>query len=74
MKREAKMSNEILAPPKDEGYDFTEKELNEILTEEELEHFEEGMKLKNRSRPASEVDFERAAKSIALQMDELLSM
>jgi hypothetical protein len=58
---------------RDEGYDFTEKDPGEALTEDENEHFEEGMKLKNTSLPASKIDFERGAKSAALEFDDMLS-
>jgi hypothetical protein len=54
-------------------YDFSNKDPNEVLTKDELEHFDEGMKLKNESRSASTVDFEKAARTVAAELDELLA-
>ena len=56
-----------------EGYDFTGKNPSAVLTQDELEHFDEGMQLKNKSRPAEDVDFARAAKFVAQDLDRLLA-
>jgi len=55
-----------------EKHGFVGKNPNEILTQEELKHFDENMRLKNVSRPASEFDFERAARSVSNDLDRLL--
>jgi hypothetical protein len=57
----------------EEGYDFTGKDPNAVLTQDELDHFDEGMQLKNKSCPADQVDFARAVKSVARDMDRLLA-
>jgi len=49
-------------------YDFSDKDPNAVLTDDELEHFDEGMELKNESGPASEVDFGRAVRSVASEV------
>jgi hypothetical protein len=54
-------------------YDFTGKNPNTVLTPGEIEHFDEGMRLKNKSSPANKFDFERAAQSVVSDMDRLLS-
>jgi hypothetical protein len=54
-------------------YDFTGKSPNAVLTPDEIGHFDEGMRLKNKSFPADKVDFERAARSVVSDMDRLLS-
>jgi hypothetical protein len=56
-----------------EGYDFTGKSPTDVLTQDELEHFDECMQLKNKSRPADEVDFARAAKFVTQDFDRLFS-
>jgi hypothetical protein len=56
-----------------EGYDFTHKDPKEALTQDELDHFEEGMQLKNTSDPANAVDFARAVQSVIRDMDSLLA-
>jgi hypothetical protein len=53
-------------------YDFTGKDPKAILTQDELAHFEEGMRLKNESRSAAQVDFARAARSVVSDLDRLL--
>jgi hypothetical protein len=53
-------------------YDFSNKNPSEILTDDELEHFEEGMRLKNYSRPAEDMDFGRAADIVASELNFLL--
>jgi hypothetical protein len=52
-------------------YDFAEKNVNDLLTADEIEHFEEGMLLKNKSIPAESVDFGRAVKVAVKDLDEL---
>jgi hypothetical protein len=54
-------------------YDFTGKNPNAVLTPDEIGHFDEGMRLKNKSSPANEFDFERAARSVVPDMDRLFS-
>jgi len=54
------------------AYDFTDKDPNAVLTQDEIAHFDEGMRLKNESRPANQVDFEKAARSVASDLDRLL--
>jgi len=54
-------------------YDFTGKDPKEVLTPDELAHFDAGMRLKNESMPANQVDFARAARSVASDLDRLLS-
>jgi len=56
-----------------EGYDFTNKDPREALTQDEFDNFEEGMRLKNESIPANEVDFAEAARSVASDFDRLFS-
>jgi hypothetical protein len=53
-------------------YDFAGKDPNAVLTSEELAHFDEGMSFKNTSSPAHEIDFPRAARSVAEDLDNLL--
>jgi hypothetical protein len=55
------------------NYDFTGKDPKAVLTQEELAHFDEGMRLKNESRSADQVDFARAARSVVSDLDRLLS-
>ena len=52
-------------------YDFAGKNPNDILTQDELSHFDEGMSLKNESIPANKIDFGRAVQSVAQDMDRL---
>jgi hypothetical protein len=54
-------------------YDFTGKDPKVILTQDELSHFDEGMRLKNESRSADQVNFARAARSVVSDLDRLLS-
>ena len=56
-----------------EGYDFTVKDPNAVLTQDERANYEEGMRLKNKSRPADKVDFARAVQSTVQDLDRLLS-
>jgi hypothetical protein len=53
-------------------YDFFGKNPNDVLTRDEFEHFDEGMRLKNQSKPADRVDFQKAALSVAEDLDSLL--
>jgi hypothetical protein len=53
------------------NYDFTGKDPNAVLTPEEFTHFDEGMSLKNTSRPADQIDFKRAAQSVQEDLDRL---
>ena len=54
-------------------YDFTGKDPKTVLTRDEIAHFDEGMRLKNESRPADQVDFSRAVRSVSSDLDRLLS-
>jgi len=54
-------------------YDFTGKDPKEVLSPDEIAHFDEGMRLKNESRPANQVDFAGAARSVVSDLDRLLS-
>ena len=51
-------------------YNFAGKNPNDILTEDEFLNFDEGMKPKNTSLRADEVDFDKAVQSI-IQNNEL---
>jgi hypothetical protein len=52
-------------------YDFTGKDPKAVLTQDELAHFDEGMRLKNESRSADQVDFARAARSVVSDLFSL---
>jgi hypothetical protein len=54
-------------------YDFSNKDPSAVLTEDELENFDEGMELKNESGPASEVDFGKAVRSVSSELNVLFS-
>jgi hypothetical protein len=54
-------------------YDFTGKDPKVVLSQDELVHFEEGMRLKNESRPADQINFARATRSVVSDLDRLLS-
>ena len=56
-------------PTKD--YDFSGKDPKAVLTQYEIVHFDEGMRLKNEAIPANQVDFARAARFVALDLDRL---
>ena len=53
-------------------YDFKGKNPNDILTTDELKHFDEGMRPKNQSRPVNEINFNRAAEATSKDLDKLL--
>jgi hypothetical protein len=56
------------------NYDFTGKDPKAVLTQDELAHFDKGMRLKNESRSANhQVDFAKAARSVVSDLDRLLS-
>jgi hypothetical protein len=55
------------------NYDFTGKDPKAVLTQDEIAHFDKGMRLKNESRSADQVDFARAARSVVSDLDRLLS-
>jgi len=59
--------------PQKKDYDFTGKNPKAVLTQDEIAHFDDGMRLKNESRPADQVDFAGAARSVAQDLDRLLS-
>jgi hypothetical protein len=52
-------------------YDFTGKNPNEILTQDELEHYDEGMNLKNTAAPANQVNFKKAVENTSNKFDKL---
>ena len=52
-------------------YDFKGKDPNAVLMPEEREHLKEGMRLRNTSVPADQIDFARAAKSVAKDLNRL---
>jgi hypothetical protein len=54
-------------------YDFAGKDPKIVLTQDELVHFDEGMRLKNESRSADQVNFAGAARSVVPDLDRLLS-
>ncbi len=54
-------------------YDFSGKDPNAVLTEDELENFDEGMELKNEAVSADEIDFGRAVRSVVPELDMLFS-
>jgi len=54
-------------------YDFSGKNPNSVLTDDELANFEEGMKLKNTSDSASLIDFGKATRAVVPELDELFS-
>ena len=53
-------------------YDFTGKDPNAILTEDEFEYFDEGMALKNTADPSDQIDFARGVQSVVKELDKLL--
>ena len=53
-------------------YDFSNKNPSDILTGDELDHFEEGMRLKNNGRAAEDIDFGRAADIVATELNFIL--
>jgi hypothetical protein len=55
-----------------QDYDFTGKDPNAVLTKDELEHFDEGMSLKNESVPSGQIDFRKAVESVIGELDILL--
>ena len=59
--------------PQKKDYDFTGKNPKAVLTQDEIAHFDDGMRLKNKSRPADQVDFAGAARSVTQDLDRLLS-
>jgi hypothetical protein len=52
-------------------YDFTGKNPNDVLTKDELEHYDEGMSLKNKAAPADQVDFKKAVENTVAKFDKL---
>ena len=54
-------------------YDFSKNDPTVALTEDEFEHFEEGMKLKNESRSADKIDFGKAVRAVVKELDIILS-
>jgi hypothetical protein len=52
-------------------YDFSGKDPKAVLTEDELEHFDEGMSLKNNSIPANQINMKAAVQSVKKDLDRL---
>jgi len=52
-------------------YDFSGKNPKAVLTQDENAHFDDGMRLKNEFRPADQVDFTRATRSVVQDLDRL---
>ena len=59
--------------PVQKDYDFTGKDPNAILSKDELDHFDEGMQIKNSPSYISSIDFMKAVQSVIQDMDKLLS-
>jgi hypothetical protein len=53
-------------------YDFTGKNPNDILTADELKHYDEGMSLKNSSFSADTVNFKKAVEATVADFPNLL--
>jgi len=53
------------------NYDFSRKDPKAVLTPDEVENFNEGMSLKNRSIPADQIDMTRAVQSVSNDLDRL---
>jgi len=54
-------------------YDFSNKPPSEILTDDELEHFEEGMQLRNSAVDAGSIDLGKAVKAVVPELDALFA-
>jgi hypothetical protein len=54
-------------------YDFSHNDPSAVLTEDELENFDEGMELKNESRSADEIELGMAVRSVVPELDMLFS-
>ena len=54
-------------------YDFADRDHKAVLTPEQFEHFDEGMRLMNESPPADQIDMKRAAESAKQDLDRLFS-
>jgi len=54
-------------------YDFAGKDPKVVLTPDEFAHFDEGMRLRNKSIPADEIDMKRAVQSVKNDLDRLFS-
>ena len=56
-------------------YNFSNKNPAEALTDDEIDHFDEGMKLKNTSAPSGEFTelFRKAVESTAKELDRLFA-
>jgi hypothetical protein len=63
----------MLRNPRRQDYDFINKNPADILSEDEFEHFEEAMVLKNTAQPADKVDFGTAVRTVVSDLDELLA-
>ena len=54
-------------------YDFSDKIPSEILTDDELEHFEEVMQLRNSAVDAGSIDLGLAVKAVVPELDALFA-
>jgi len=54
-------------------YDFSNKDPSAVLTQDELENFDKGMKLKNSSPSAASVNFGKAVQSVVPELNELFA-
>jgi len=54
------------------GYDFKGKDPNAVLTQDEKAHLKEGMRLRNTSVPADQIDFAKAAQAVVRDLNRLL--
>jgi len=53
-------------------YDFSNRNPGDPFTSAELEHFEEGMRLKNNGKPAEDMDFGRGVDAVVTELNSLL--
>ena len=63
----------MLETTQKKDYDFADRDHKAVLSQDELKHFDEGMRLKNDSSPAGNVDFAGAVQSVIRDMDMLMS-
>ena len=52
-------------------YDFSKKDPNAVLTQNEFDHFEEGMNITNTSTPADQIDMKKAVQSVTRDLNRL---
>jgi len=54
-------------------YDFSNKNPSDVLTNDELDNFDKGMKLKNSDQRAGGVGFGKAVQAVVPELDALFS-